>query len=175
MLMALSLLYISLSMLIPTLDMIMQMNKVDSLKQKVHAEQIIKFHNNMVIYCQKQAQICNRSKVVDFDKPYFQNDNLYKNYLTKEVYNSSIKTLLHAYSFEGRYFTTIGSQGGSSKGDDVENLYLIVNSYAPKYIGVGQSNCKRNNYNIKLFDGSLFKIDRSLCEVIGKNTYVLVS
>lgn len=175
MLMALSLLYISLSLLIPAIDLVMQHNITESIRQKDHAQQVIYLHSDMVIYCQNNPDICNRKDPLNFDHPDFQQQDLYKDYLISEVYNSPLRRKLHGYSYEGRYFTALDKAKSSSDKIEENQLYISLNQYAPKYIGVGQVTYRKKQYSITFSDGTALPIDKSLYQLIGADTYVLVS
>lgn len=134
MLMALTLIFVSLTMLVPSVEIIIQNNETSLLHQKVNASELIRFHTEMVSFCDNHAMQCNKKKFVDFDK-----ENTYSKFLVPELMSSEMRQKIHCYAEGSRYFTLV-EQAHDTPMEQVSynQLFNSINQYSPSYMGIGK-------------------------------------
>lgn len=157
MLLALSLLFVSLTILIPSVEIVIQNAAINTLHQEVNAKEVISFHTEMVSYCNNNSLECNKESFVNFD----QNGN-YEKFLINEYNNSIQRKKIHCYIEGDRFFTKLDRESNTpSKQVEYNLLYNSLNQYSPSYMAVGKVTINNNISVIQFPNGSTMNITGS--------------
>lgn len=172
MLMALSLIFVSLTMLVPSVELIIENNATTILHQKVNASELIRFHTEMVSFCNNNALECNKKSFVDFDA-----NGTYSKFLVPEMMTSIMREKIHCYAEGNRYFTLIDEEH-STPAQQIEynQLYNSINQYSPSYMGIGKFATDNAHSYILLWNGSKLDItSTSVSQKLRVGDIVMVS
>lgn len=154
MLMALTLIFVSLTMLVPSVEIIIQNNETTLLQQKVNASELIRFHTEMVSFCDNYSDECNKQTFVDFDK-----DNTYSKFLVPELAASAMRQKIHCYVEGNRYFTLVDQPHDNAIDKVTYNqLFNSINQYSPSYMGIGKVIKVDKKSYIQFWNGSKMEI-----------------
>lgn len=172
MLMALTLIFVGLTMLVPSVEIIIQNNETSLLHQKVNASELIRFHTEMVSFCDNHNAECDKQRFVDFDK-----ENTYSKFLVPELMSSAMRKKIHCYAEGSRYFTLI-EQPHSTPIEIVtyNELFNSINQYSPSYMGIGKFVKTEENSYIQFWNGSKMDItNENVSKKLHNDDIVMVS